>query len=1268
MSGPRRATSMAVLPGVSLNQALRGQAGSAIRASASAFRAASAGLCRALSLGIAGCALFCAASASATVLDIKTLSTRPDRVSGGDVLVQITQDNATATPVSLNGADVTNAFHSGTVANTRVGLVTGLVVGINTLSSGGVSLQVHNYPITGPMTSGPHNVPFFCQTQDFTLPDGTKFGTATDADCSAPTKITYLYMPMGGTAFVPLPNVNSLPQNVAQTTTTSGATVNFVVRVETSTIDRGIYQTAVLHDPTVDPAPTPFAPPRGWNKRLIAIEGFGCPGGWYLQGSSIGSLSIAGLDFNLLSPARLGAGYALFSNTLQHASNNCNAVLSGEAASMSKEHFIETFGVPVYTVSYGCSGGSYGSSQLADAFPGLFDGIMISCTFPDPLGIAFSGSDGHLLTHYFNATDPTGFTVDQQVAVSGYKGLQAFIDAANQSGRTDPVPGRVDIPGYNSASWNPIVPASVRYNPTTNRGGLRPTVYDWGRNIYGIDPATGFALRPFDNVGVQYGLAALNAGTISTTQFLNLNELVGGYDQDANYVPNRVAGDLGAIARAQESGLQLGGNGGLASIPVFDVSGIYNDDAGYHYQWFHFAMRDRMLQANGNTDNHVMWRGNPVNADAAWTTFEQWMEAIAADTSNASQREKTIRNKPSMATDGCWKTGTIGFWRERQTFSRTNNSICNVLYPSYAFPRYVAGGPLAANIMKCQLKPVNPSDYGVTFTQAELARLNRIFPNGVCDWSKSGVNQTGVVPWASFGPAPENLVYDGSVAASCSALTGKTFEGNATVTAATLVTSGTLVTPANQTLTNLPPFCRVQAVSTPTSDSNINFEVWLPQSTWNGKFLSSGEGGYAGALNYTRLGLDGGLDELLRRGYATASTDTGHLAATTFWAIGHPERAVDYLYRSKHLVTLAAKALVAAYYGQAPTHSYFNSCSNGGRQGLMEVQRYPEDYDGVVVGAPWNFQSHSNAGFVWNAQALTAPGAGIPAAKLPAITAAVLAACDGNDGLVDGVIANPQACSFNPATLLCQGAETNACLTQPQLTALQRIYAGPSNPRTGEQIFPGFMIGAEAGWTGLVNNLSGGGLEQGYFPNLTFENPAWDFHTFNFDSDMAFADTKVGALGNAIQTNLSAAKNRGVKIIQYHGWNDQTLQPAYSPQYYNQVTATMGGAAATQSFYRLFMVPGMTHCYFGPGATSFGGVGQQIPPVRDATHDVQTALEAWVEHGVPPDHMIATKYATDAAADRTILLTRPLCAYPTVPRYNGSGNTNDAANFTCVAP
>lgn len=703
---------------------------------------------------------------------ITTLSTRPYLVSGGDVLVRI--DVPRNVPMhkaraEVNGHDITSVFHADPANRTLTGLVTGLKVGKNFLrvyangrGHGRPSgrLVLTNYPISGPITSGPHIEPFICQTANFLLPDGTVLGPPLDANCSAPTVVQYLYLPTTGTTLVPMPSTSSLPTDVAMTTTLSGITVPFVVRVETGTIDRGIYQNAILHDPTSEPEPSSFSPPKGWNGRLIAIEGFGCPGGWYLQGAALGNLNFPPIvSAALLDITRLGEGYAAFSNTLQHPSNNCNAVLSGEAAMMTKEHFIETFGVPRYTVSHGCSGGSYGSAQLADALPGLFDGVLIACTFPDPLSIAFSGQDGHLLTHYFEVTDPTGFTEAEKVAVSGYKGFQAFIDAANQAGRTDPVPGRVDIPGYNSAVWNSAVPLALRYDAATNPTGARPTVFDAARNVYGVDPTTGFALRPFDNVGVQYGLAALNAGAITKTQFLDLNENIGGYDQDSNYVSSRSVGDVGAIKRAYQSGLQLGGGGGLASIPVLDISGIYNEDSAYHYQWFHFATRERMLESNGDTDNHVMWRGSPVSYAQAWATFIEWVEAINADHSDVPDRVKVARNKPAQAVDGCFDAASQ-FTAEPQTLSGEPDSQCNILYPSFAFPRYVAGGPLAANILKCRLKPVDLSDYAVTFSSDELTRLYSTFPDGVCDWSKPDIEQRPVTTWASFGPSPVNLVFD----------------------------------------------------------------------------------------------------------------------------------------------------------------------------------------------------------------------------------------------------------------------------------------------------------------------------------------------------------------------------------------------------------------------------------------------------------------------------------------------------------------------------
>lgn len=528
-----------------------------------------------------------------------------------------------------------------------------------------------------------------------------------------------------------------------------------------------------------------------------------------------------------------------------------------------------------------------------------------------------------------------------------------------------------------------------------------------------------------------------------------------------------------------------------------------------------------------------------------------------------------------------------------------------------------------------------------------------------------GVSAQGARPQAP--PAPPGRMVE------CTALAGLALDGGTTITAATLVSNGSVAVSPTATVTGMPAFCRVQGVSRPSADSHIVFEVWLPdRPNWNGRFLSTGEGGFAGTPNFTRNGLDGGMDEIVRRGYATAGTDTGHTTTDEWWAIGHPEKAADYLYRAKHLTTVAAKAVATAFYGRAPSHAYFSSCSNGGRQALIEAQRYPDDFDGFVIGAPWNYQSHSNAGFVWNAQAMSAAGAAIPSEKLPAISAAVLARCDKQDGLADGVVGDPRTCDFDPKSLVCRGADSKDCLTDAQAAALQKVYEGPTNPRTGERIFPGFAKGSEAGWSGIVRVPSRegpGGLGLiSYFANLVNERADWDFRGFDFDRDMAAADEKIGRLGNAVSTDYTRAQQRGVKIIQYHGWNDQTLQPAYSPEYYDAVARATGGLDATQRFYRLFMVPGMAHCYGGTGASNFGGVGQQIPPVRDALHDVQTALERWVEQGTAPSQLVATRFTEPGPSAKTVQLQRPLCLYPAVPRYKGTGDPNAAASFACVQP
>jgi hypothetical protein len=687
------------------------------------------------------------------------VSTDPALVTGGDVLLEVTAPDAAPIKVTVAGRDVTEAFKPAGVPGRRLGVVTGLAVGRTVVeASTGQSratLEVVNYPITGPVISGPWQRPFICQTQSFALPDGTMLGAPLDANCSARTVVQHVYLPSGerddDQPFKPLPAGGALPVDVAKTTTTAGRTVNFIVRVETGTMNRGIYQNAILHDPTVDPEPSPFTPPQGWNRRLLAMHGSGCPGGWYIQGARMG--------VTVLQQARLAEGYAVFINTLNHPTNSCNAFLAGETTMMGKEHFIETFGVPEYTISAGGSGGAYTSLQVADAFPGLIDGVDIRATFPDALSIALSGLDGRLLMHYFR-TNAGAFTEPQQVAISGYHGMQAFIDAANQSQRADPVPDREDMKGYASARFNAAVPEAQRYHPSQNPRGARPTVFDAARNIYGVDPASGAALRPFDNTGVQYGLNALNAGVITPAQFLDLNEKIGGVDHDSNYTTARSAGNPDAIRRAYQAGLSLGANGGLKDIPIFD-NATSTETRAYHYGWFHFALRERVRKANGDADNMVMWRS--TSGARGQQVFDTWMAAIAADRSSDSRRVKTLRAKPADARDGCYDRATPPkFIADALPFTSKPESPCSELYPVYSFPRREAGGPLAADVLKCQTKPVDMKDYRAAFSAPEEARLRKLFAGGVCDWTKPGVNQVPVVTWASFGPSPKNRVGGGA--------------------------------------------------------------------------------------------------------------------------------------------------------------------------------------------------------------------------------------------------------------------------------------------------------------------------------------------------------------------------------------------------------------------------------------------------------------------------------------------------------------------------
>ena len=503
-----------------------------------------------------------------------------------------------------------------------------------------------------------------------------------------------------------------------------------------------------------------------------------------------------------------------------------------------------------------------------------------------------------------------------------------------------------------------------------------------------------------------------------------------------------------------------------------------------------------------------------------------------------------------------------------------------------------------------------------------------------------------------------------AAAATCESLATLTRPGT-TITTAEAVTGGTFKPPVGGAIDKLPDFCRVAGVISPASDSEIKFEVWLPSSGWNGKFYGVGNGGFAGSITFP------GLASGLRRGFATAATDTGHAAGVTDakWALGHHEKVVDFGYRAVHETAETAKAVVAAFYGDGPKKSYFSSCSNGGREALMEAQRYPADYDGIVAGAPANNWTHLVSSGMWEAQAMVSdPANYIPSSKLSAIEAAALSACDANDGVKDGVIENPVACHFDPSVLLCKGTESDSCLTEAQISTLKKIYSGPSDSK-GKPMYLGYSPGGEPGGNGWGGWISGAGAGKSlqyafgtnFFKYMVFDNPDWDIKNYSVEHDMRVADDKVGQILNATDPNLKKFKDRGGKLIVYHGWSDAAIPPTNAIEYYKSVVSKMG-AKQTDSFVRLFMVPGMQHCGGGPGPSNFG----QISDVEsDAQHDINRAVEHWVEDGVAPKQIVATKYKSASPASG-VERTRPLCPYPQVAQWKGSGSTDDAANFTCA--
>jgi Tannase-like family of unknown function (DUF6351) len=669
---------------------------------------------------------------------LSAVSSRPEFVTGGDVLVRVDVPAGTAAGsvrVSLNGADVTGKFRADAAGRSLTGLIDGLTLGPNQMSATGgnasVRLNLVNYPITGPVLSSPQEQPFVCMTDRFKLLTGGTLGRPLDANCSIATRVDYVYRPATGTDFKPLSDSKTVPADAAMVTV-NAKQVPFLVRIETGTINRAIYQIAMLHNPASDPAPDFASRSAGWNGRLIYTFGGGCEPGWYQQGASTGGV---------MDEAQLRQGYAVASASLDVAGNNCNDLISAETMMMVKERFIEAYGAPLFTIGWGSSGGAIQQYQIGDNYPGLLDGLITGRSFMDtPFASSTSSGDGRLLLSYFDKNAGVQYTDEQKRAIAGFRTVETISNLS-----------RVRAPRFSATERCPeALTPEQRYHPVNNPKGARCTIWDHGAVVYGRDPKTGFARRPLDNVGIQYGLEALNAAVITKEQFLDLNEKIGGFDIDGNVVAQRMTADAEAVRAAYRTGRLASGGGGLAATPIIDYRTYYDDQPGgdVHLRFHSFSTRARLEKANGHSDNMIMLvqdkrygdfdTASPVLLQAL-AQMDQWLTNLSKDSSGEAPIAKLRRAKPADLVDACWNTDeTPRRIVEKQQYRAGQ---CNELYPAFSYPRGIAGAPIANDVIKCQLKSLSAADYKVTFTADEMTRLRRIFPSGVCDWTKPGMDQ-----------------------------------------------------------------------------------------------------------------------------------------------------------------------------------------------------------------------------------------------------------------------------------------------------------------------------------------------------------------------------------------------------------------------------------------------------------------------------------------------------------------------------------------------
>ncbi len=669
-------------------------------------------------------------------LSIEVLSSRPDAVTGGDARIRV------RLPTGVDAAEVTFTVDNHDAraelresAGALEGVVSGLAARTNTVAAAApgaedAALTLTNHPGTGPLLAGAHEEPFICQTARFTLVTGQKLGQPLDADCSVKPRTDYVYRSTTTNTFRPLPadgvdNPAQRPRDLAVIANADGTGTPFIVRVETRTINRGIAEVAMLVDPA-DPERDP------WNHKLLYTFGGGCSGGWYVQGTVTGGV---------LSPRLLAKGYAIASNTLNVFGQNCNDLLASETFAMTREQFIEDHGAPAYTMGIGCSGGSYQAHQIADNYPGLLDGIVVGCSFSD---VGFDTAqllfDARLLSAY-RRNFPGRLSPEQMRLVTGFGSEAALVAMSKAANRMDP-----------EGDFNRAVPVKERYHPTTNPRGARATLWDHTANVYGQFGKTGFARRPIDNVGVQYGLKPLQDGAISVDQFLDLNRAVGGLDIDLTPTSGRTAADRTAVAAAYATGRVLNGGGGLDDIPIIDFRSYTEGPSStdLHMRYHTFVTQARLVAANGDADNEVLLTvpgkiGFDLEAGvlpSAIDGMDQWISNIKA-IGRAGHRS-VVTSKPVDLVDACWTADGTKV-AEKQTYAGPGE--CNSLYPSFSSPRLVAGEPLTADVVQCMLRPVDPTEYRRSLSAAQRKLLKTVFPAGVCDWSVPGRGASKPKPW-----------------------------------------------------------------------------------------------------------------------------------------------------------------------------------------------------------------------------------------------------------------------------------------------------------------------------------------------------------------------------------------------------------------------------------------------------------------------------------------------------------------------------------------